>query len=99
MFTPCWTSAYGYKGFEGDSNDNWRVEIISGGSDPVAGDRLRARRSQFRLISTTQHCALYSRKYKLPDWAYGQQEVTCMKDALYPRSLWRIETSESNLGK
>ncbi|EPB91381.1 hypothetical protein HMPREF1544_01702 [Mucor circinelloides 1006PhL] len=90
-------SAYGYKGFEGDSNDNWRVEIISGGSDPVAGDRLRARRSQFRLISTTQQCALYSRKYKLPDWAYGQQEVTCMKDALYPRSLWRIETSESNL--
>ncbi|CAO3651604.1 unnamed protein product [Mucor fragilis] len=90
-------SAYGFKGFEGDSNDDWRVEIISGGSDAAAGNRLRARRSQFRLISTTQHCALYSRKYKLPDWAYGQQEVTCMKDALYPRSLWRIETSESSL--
>lgn len=91
------SSAYGYKGFEGDNNDNWRVEIISDGSDAFAGDRLRARRSEFRLISTTQNCALFSRKYKLPDWGFGQQEVTCMKDALYARSLWRIETSRSDL--
>ncbi|CEP18337.1 hypothetical protein [Parasitella parasitica] len=73
-------SAYGYKGFEGDANDNWRVEIVNSGSDIAAGDRLRARRSEFRLISTTQNCVLYSRKYRLPDWAFGQQEVTLPKD-------------------
>ncbi|KAI8641886.1 glycosyltransferase family 39 protein [Parasitella parasitica] len=90
-------SAYGYKGFEGDANDNWRVEIINNGSNIAVGDRIRARRSEFRLISTTQKCALFSRKLKLPDWAYGQQEVTCMKDALYTRSLWRVEMSTSDL--
>jgi dolichyl-phosphate-mannose-protein mannosyltransferase len=68
-------------------------------SDPVANDRLRARRSQFRLISVTQSCALFSRKYKLPDWGFSQQEVTCMKDANYPKTIWRIESTQSELCK
>lgn len=69
------------------------------GSDPVAGNRLRARRSQFRLISITQNCALFSREYKLPDWGFKQQEVTCMKDAKLPKTVWRIENTESELCK
>ncbi|KAI9275246.1 glycosyltransferase family 39 protein [Helicostylum pulchrum] len=88
-------SGYGFEGFEGDSNDNWRVEIVEG-PDPVSKTRLRARRSQFRLISETQNCALFSRKYKLPDWAFKQQEVTCMKDAKLPKTIWQIETTETD---
>ncbi|RCH94106.1 hypothetical protein CU098_000019, partial [Rhizopus stolonifer] len=84
-------SAYGYKGFGGDANDHWRVEILPyKGPDPNAGNRLRARRSQFRLISVTQNCALFSRKHKLPEWGFKQQEVTCMKDARYPKTIWTI---------
>ncbi|KAI7897500.1 glycosyltransferase family 39 protein [Cokeromyces recurvatus] len=91
-------SSYGFKGFQGDSNDNWRVEIINyDGPDPFAGERLRARRSQFRLVSVTQNCALFSRKFKLPEWGFKQQEVTCMRDALYPKTIWRIESTESDL--
>ncbi|KAI9467724.1 MAG: glycosyltransferase family 39 protein [Benjaminiella poitrasii] len=86
-------SAYGFEGFKGDSNDNWRLEILDyDGPDPYAGERLRARRSQFRLVSVTQKCALFSRKYKLPEWGFKQQEVTCMRDALYPKTIWRIES-------
>ncbi|KAI8077657.1 glycosyltransferase family 39 protein [Thamnidium elegans] len=88
-------SGYGFEGFEGDSNDNWRVEIEEG-PDPVARTRLRTRRSQFRLVSETQKCALFSRKYKLPDWGFKQQEVTCMKDAKLPKTIWEIESTESD---
>lgn len=69
------------------------------GPDPVSKTRLRARRSQFRLISETQNCALFSRKYKLPDWAFKQQEVTCMKDAKLPKTIWQIETTETDFCK
>ncbi|KAI8376981.1 glycosyltransferase family 39 protein, partial [Blakeslea trispora] len=91
-------SAYGYEGFEGDSNDHWRVEIIdSQGQDPNANRRLCARRSLFKLVSITQNCALFSRQHTLPDWGYSQQEVTCMQDAKLPKTTWMVENVETDL--
>ncbi|KAI8355651.1 glycosyltransferase family 39 protein [Choanephora cucurbitarum] len=91
-------SAYGYEGFKGDANDRWRVEIMDyQGQDPNAARRLRTRRSRFRLISVTQHCALFSREHALPDWGYNQQEVTCMQEARLAKTAWMIENTETNL--
>jgi len=87
-------SAYGMKGFVGDANDDWIVEIEESESkDSLAKKRLRTLRTKFRLRHALTGCYLFSHKVKLPDWAYEQQEVTCNKNAARPNSLWFIETS------
>ncbi|KAI5846280.1 Dolichyl-phosphate-mannose-protein mannosyltransferase-domain-containing protein [Morchella snyderi] len=88
-------SAYGYKGFEGDANDVFRVEIIkhlSEGSE--AKRRLRTIQTKFKLVHTMTGCVLFSHKVKLPDWGYEQQEVTCAKGATLPNSVWYVEQNE-----
>ncbi|KAH0607434.1 uncharacterized protein H6S33_002468 [Morchella sextelata] len=88
-------SAYGYKGFEGDANDVFRVEIIkhlSEGSE--AKRRLRTIQTKFKLVHTLTGCVLFSHKVKLPDWGYEQQEVTCAKGATLPNSVWYVEQNE-----
>lgn len=62
-------------------------------------NRLIARRSEFRLISESQGCALFSRQEKLPSWGFKQQEVLCMKDAKKAKTIWRIESTQSELCK
>ncbi|CAG8676919.1 4103_t:CDS:10, partial [Funneliformis mosseae] len=87
-------SAYGYQGFEGDANDFWRVEIAEHDkSDPESKERLRTLHTKFRLQHTITGCYLFSHSVKLPDWAYGQQEVTCVKGGSYPNTLWYIEAN------
>ncbi|CAI2164674.1 4828_t:CDS:10 [Funneliformis geosporum] len=85
-------SAYGYQGFEGDANDFWRVQIAEHDkSDPESKERLRTLHTKFRLQHTITGCYLFSHSVKLPDWAYGQQEVTCVNGGSYPNTLWYIE--------
>ncbi|KAG2014255.1 mannosyltransferase 1 [Coprinopsis cinerea AmutBmut pab1-1] len=87
-------SAYGMKGFAGDGNDDWIVEIERGHkSDKESHKRLRTLRTVFRLKHAYQGCYLFSHKVKLPEWGYEQQEVTCNKNAVRANSLWYIETS------
>ncbi|KAJ1730090.1 hypothetical protein LPJ61_003204 [Coemansia biformis] len=87
-------SGYGWEGFKGDSNDHWRVKILEGDSRvPESKDRLMAIHSRFRLIHVNQRCALFSNRKKLPKWAHEQIEVTCMKSAKFPKTLWRIEAN------
>ncbi|KAJ1679901.1 hypothetical protein EV182_001092 [Spiromyces aspiralis] len=87
-------SGYGWEGFDGDSNDHWRVQILEGDSRvPESKEKLMAIYSKFRLIHVNQRCALFSNRKKLPKWAFEQTEVTCMKGAKYPKTLWRIETN------
>ncbi|KAJ1919699.1 hypothetical protein H4219_001840 [Mycoemilia scoparia] len=87
-------SGYGWEGFEGDSNDYWRVQIIEGDSkEPGSKDRLMSIYSKFRLVHVNQRCALFSDRRKLPEWGFEQIEVTCMKNAKYPKTLWRVETN------
>ncbi|KAI8138246.1 glycosyltransferase family 39 protein [Fennellomyces sp. T-0311] len=90
-------SAYGFPSFDGDSNDDWRVEIIEyDEEDPVSRDRLRTIHSRFRLWHPTQQCALFSHDKKLPEsWGFGQQEVTCMRQSKLPKTIWYIEATEN----
>ncbi|KAE8230250.1 hypothetical protein CF326_g4754 [Tilletia indica] len=91
-------TGYGFPGFAGDYNDNWFVEIHEGEpSDPVSGKRLRALRSVFRLKHALTGCYLFSHKVGLPDWGFGQQEVTCNKNPTMPNSLWYIELNSHPL--
>lgn len=88
-------SAYGHKGFEGDSNDMFRVEIVKKLSDgPVAKERLRTIQTKFRLIHIMTGCALFSHKVKLPAWGFEQQEVTCARGGTVPNSIWYVESNE-----
>ncbi|KAI8324712.1 protein O-D-mannosyltransferase [Martensiomyces pterosporus] len=87
-------SGYGWEGFNGDSNDHWRVQILDGDSSvPESKTKLMAIYSKFRLVHVNQRCALFSNRKKLPKWAHEQVEVSCMKSAKFPKTLWRIETN------
>ncbi|KAF8686106.1 hypothetical protein AX14_003951 [Amanita brunnescens Koide BX004] len=87
-------SAYGMKGFSGDANDDWILEIDHGDKrDSESGKRLRTLRTTFRLKHALTGCYLFSHKVKLPDWGFEQQEVTCNKNAVRDNSLWYVETS------
>lgn len=91
-------TAYGYEGFEGDLNDNFRVEILESKSVPgVARDRLRTLHTKFRLIHTITGCALFSHSVKLPKWAFEQQEVTCITQGTIPNTVWYIEENSNDL--
>ncbi|KJY02297.1 dolichyl-phosphate-mannose-protein mannosyltransferase [Zymoseptoria brevis] len=94
-------SAYGYKGFAGDANDLFRVEIQKKMSDgAVAKERLRTIETKFRLIHIMSGCALFSHKVKLPKWGFEQQEVTCAKQGTLPNSLWYVESNvHPNMGQ
>ncbi|PWW79919.1 Glycosyltransferase Family 39 protein [Tuber magnatum] len=88
-------SAYGYKGFEGDANDLFRVEIVKHLSDgSEAKKRLRTIQTKFKLVHVMTGCVLFSHAVKLPDWGFEQQEVTCAKGATLPNSVWYIENNE-----
>lgn len=71
-------SGYGFEGFDGDANDQWIVEFLpdySTGSK--AKKQLQAIKTKFRLRHVLSGCYLFSHKVKLPEWGFGQQEVTC----------------------
>ncbi|KAM3582441.1 hypothetical protein VKS41_005085 [Umbelopsis sp. WA50703] len=91
-------SAYGTGTLEftGDSNDFWRVEILDHDKrDPEAKERLRTLHSKFQLVHINDKCALFSHSVKLPEWGWGQQEVTCIKNGKKPRTMWYIESTEN----
>lgn len=87
-------TGYGFPGFAGDANDNWRVEIERGSPDDAPSSmRVRSLRTVFRLRHTLTGCYLFSHKIPLPEWGFGQQEVTCNKSPTRPNSLWFVESS------
>ncbi|KAG0246102.1 hypothetical protein BGX31_004523 [Mortierella sp. GBA43] len=87
-------SGYGFPGFAGDANDEWRLEIVEyDGKDPQAGEMLHTLRSKFKLVHIRMSCDLFSHKVKLPKWAFEQQEVTCMRSAVVSKTTWIIESN------
>ncbi|KAF9937993.1 hypothetical protein BGZ67_000632 [Mortierella alpina] len=87
-------SGYGFDGFAGDANDEWRVEIVDHeASDPEAGEKLHTLRSKFKLVHHQMNCDLFSHKVKLPKWGFEQQEVTCMRSAVLAKATWMIESN------
>lgn len=88
-------SAYGYKGFEGDANDLFKIEIVPHLSEgEAARSQLRTIQTKFRLIHVMSGCTLFSHKVKLPTWGFEQQEVTCAKGGTLPNSVWYIESNQ-----
>ncbi|KAI7894443.1 Dolichyl-phosphate-mannose-protein mannosyltransferase-domain-containing protein [Mucor mucedo] len=88
-------SAYGFPNHEGDANDNWLLKIDEDSRIPEAGQFLQARRSKFRLMHTYQDCYLYASYERLPDWGYDQQEISCISEALKPKTMWQIDESQN----
>ncbi|KAL1925389.1 uncharacterized protein VTP21DRAFT_272 [Calcarisporiella thermophila] len=87
-------SGYGFPGFDGDANDDWKLEITEHEpSDPESKDRLHAINSKFRLIHMFTGCHLFSHTVQLPEWGFGQQEVTCIKSGKYPNTVWYVENN------
>ncbi|EMR10686.1 hypothetical protein PNEG_00837 [Pneumocystis murina B123] len=85
-------SGYGHKGFPGDHNDLFRIEIDKSRSyTDESKISVRAIETKFRLIHVSTGCALFSNNIYLPEWGHGQIEVTCAKSGIYENSLWYIE--------
>ncbi|CAB4257082.1 similar to Saccharomyces cerevisiae YDL095W PMT1 Protein O-mannosyltransferase, transfers mannose from dolichyl phosphate-D-mannose to protein Ser/Thr residues [Maudiozyma barnettii] len=90
-------SCYGFTGFEGDTNDNWVLEIDQKKSAPgVARERVVALETKFRLKHMVSNCYLFSHDVKLPKWGFDQQEVSCATTGRYELTLWYIEANENH---
>lgn len=88
-------TGYGYKGFPGDANDEWRVEIVESDSSDLEGaTTLHTLRSKFKFVHANMNCDLFSHAVKLPKWGFEQQEVTCMRSAVQAKTIWMIESNE-----
>ncbi|KAJ2798829.1 hypothetical protein H4R20_004674 [Coemansia guatemalensis] len=83
-------AGYGFANFSGDSNDNFRLEILHGDAEG-ADKHLQAIESKFRLIHDNLGCAVYNSRKKLPKWAFGQTEANCMRSCHPRMSTWHIE--------
>ncbi|MCP8719098.1 MAG: phospholipid carrier-dependent glycosyltransferase [Asgard group archaeon] len=90
-------SCYGYEGFSGDANDDWVVEIVGHRSQP--GDAqafVKSLNTVFRLRHAMTGHYLFSSEVKLPDWGFGQQEVTAASQGKRHLTHWYIETNENS---
>ncbi|RLV92882.1 Dolichyl-phosphate-mannose--protein mannosyltransferase 1 [Spathaspora sp. JA1] len=89
-------SCYGYQGFEGDPNDDFIVQIVDHRSAPgEAQHKVRAIETVFRLKHAMTGNYLFSSEVKLPEWGYGQQEVTTASSGKRRFTHWYIEENEN----
>ncbi|KAJ2743405.1 Dolichyl-phosphate-mannose--protein mannosyltransferase 1 [Coemansia sp. BCRC 34301] len=85
-------SGYGFPGFAGDTNDDFRLDILSGDKAQAGStDHLQAIYSRFRLSHRNLQCSVYNSRKKLPKWAFEQIEVNCMRNCLPRMSTWHVE--------
>ncbi|OLY81118.1 Dolichyl-phosphate-mannose-protein mannosyltransferase 1 [Smittium mucronatum] len=89
-------SAYGAEDFDGDSNDDFRLEIVSSKNKKNSDGTLdvEAINTKFRLIHVNMNCALFNSRKKLPKYAFEQFEVLCMRNCRPKMSTWHIENAE-----
>ncbi|ORZ00590.1 glycosyltransferase family 39 protein [Syncephalastrum racemosum] len=91
-------SGYGFPDHEGDANDYWIVEIDQEQSaEGEARSRLQTLQSRIRLLHPLQSCALFTHPVVLPEWGFGQQEVTCIQNGKKPKTIWVIEETRNDL--
>nr|WOG36210.1 uncharacterized protein [Candida metapsilosis] len=89
-------SCYGFDGFNGDANDDWVVEIVQYRTkDDGAKAFVKALKTVFRLRHAMTGNYLFSSEVKLPEWGFGQQEVTSASQGKRPLSHWYIEQNEN----
>ncbi|KAJ3050811.1 hypothetical protein HK097_008188 [Rhizophlyctis rosea] len=85
-------SGYGAAGFTGDTNDHWRIEQLE---FDYKNPWIDAIHTPIRLVHVNLGCKLFSHSVKLPEWGFGQQEVTCAKNGKKRLTTWRIEYNEN----
>ncbi|KAF6020469.1 hypothetical protein EB796_009520 [Bugula neritina] len=87
------THRQGQVGCYTDTSDNknnmFKIKVVHGHQDD---GRISPIYSVFQMIHINQNCSLSCKGRELPNWAPGQQEVTCNSDvSSQPASLWNIE--------
>lgn len=91
-------SCYGFDNFQGDPNDDWVVEIIKHKTpEGEAQETVKAIDTIFRLRHAMSGNYLFSCELKLPEWGFGQQEVTAAGQGARPLTHWFIETNSNDL--
>jgi dolichyl-phosphate-mannose-protein mannosyltransferase len=60
-------------------------------NDAHEGEPFRSKSGHFRLIHVPTKVALWTRVSKLPDWAYGQQEVNGNKAQMDKSNIWFVD--------
>ncbi len=92
-------SGYGGADFTGDTNDHWRVEILNiSPKNPF----LKSISSKFKLVHVNSGKALFSHSVKLPEYGFGQQEVSAASRGREDLITWIVEANkheESDLFK
>ncbi|KAI9592841.1 hypothetical protein BDF19DRAFT_450301 [Syncephalis fuscata] len=84
-------TAYGFPDFDGDSNDDWLIEVVDYNRDlPQSKNQIMAFYTHFRIRHANQGCYLSSHGAVLPSWGFGQVEVTCVPDGKEENLVWRI---------
>ena len=87
-----------------DLNDNWRIEIVDDKGESITKEQdeeglsdykpsVLAINTKFRLVHTMAACILHCRGKSLPQWGYGQNEVTCGRETLLTNQIWIIESN------
>lgn len=86
-------SCYGHDGFEGDANDDWIFEVVKHKTPKNAQDEVKAIQTVFRLRHAMSGLYLFSSEVKLPEWGFGQQEVTAASQGARSYTHWIIESN------
>lgn len=89
-------------GFLNDDNeeigpeDDWEILInYDYTKNQEAKDNLIALETKFQLYNSKAHCYLFSHPVSLPEWGFGQQEVTCIDQPTVANSIWIIEENKN----
>ncbi|KAK6454316.1 dolichyl-phosphate-D-mannose:protein O-D-mannosyltransferase [Scheffersomyces xylosifermentans] len=89
-------SCYGFDGFGGDANDDWVVEIVDYKTPKgEAQENVIALTSIIRFKHAMTGHYLFSSEVKLPEWGFGQQEVTAASSGRRALTMWYIETNNN----
>ncbi|KAF9977574.1 Protein O-mannosyl-transferase 1 [Actinomortierella ambigua] len=66
----------------------FQIQLESG------GNKLRTKASKFKLLHMDTKVAIWTHDQKLPEWAFGQQEVNGNKNLADSTNLWTADSSE-----
>ncbi|KAI9351121.1 Dolichyl-phosphate-mannose-protein mannosyltransferase-domain-containing protein [Zopfochytrium polystomum] len=68
----------------------WRFDVIDG----EVGDKMKTRRSHFKLVSIPHRVAVFANKGVLPEWGFGQKEINGNKNLNDKGNNWYIDELE-----
>lgn len=77
-----------------DKDYEWKVKIVD--TAPHAENdlpkiKLRATESIFQLVHRGSNCVLMGHDTRLPEWAFHQYQVLCVRDPTIRNTLWYVE--------